>query len=298
MVTPSAPGPAAATGSEAAGAPEAIYSLGPEGTFSDQAARRLRQALAPAEVPIRYTHTIPEVLSSAEAGAEAWGVLPIENSVAGIVGQAQDGLVTHQVTIFREVNVRVRYSLLAAAPLERVETYLAHPQAFDQCSEYLAAHLPAAEVSFTRSNMASGLAFLEAAEAGRAAAAIVPVDFGREHRRWRVAEDIQTFQNNTTRFLAVRRRREPEAFDFGRAKTSVCIQPHEDRPGLLYEILSVFDRHRINLCRLESRPAKVLPWAYVFFIDFTNNAHSAQCLADLRQTPNTITVLGSYDALE
>ena len=287
--------------------PRVIFALGPEGTFSDQAARRAREGLGGEDpgrdgVPIQYTHTIPEVLVSVEADPEAWGVIPIENSVAGTVGQAQDGLLGHHVTIIREFALRVRYSLMASAPLPRVKRVLAHPQALDQCAEYLAKHLPQAEGEFTRSNMDSGERFLELA--GREpVAALVPIEFGEAHPEHCAARDVQTYQNNMTRFLVVRRAREPERHDFRRRKTTICIAPraeegHEDRPGLLHELLSIFYKYRINLARLESRPSKTRPWAYVFFIDFTNNPHSEQCLAELRQTSATVTVLGSYDALE
>jgi prephenate dehydratase len=282
-----------------------IYALGPEGTFSDQAARRVRDLMSGGGVPIRYAHTIPEVLHLVEGDAEGWGVIPIENSVAGIVGQAQDGLVTHCVTILRELALRVRYALVAGAPLPEVQVVYAHPQAVDQCSEYLAAHLPQAEVEFSRSNMDSSVRFQEGLTRQPAApvAAIVPIEFGQANPRWLVASDIQTYQNNLTRFLVVRRAREPESYDFTRRKTTVCIAPraeegHEDRPGLLFELLSIFYKHKINLARLESRPSKSRPWAYVFFIDFTNNPESETCLAELRQTSATVTVLGSYDALE
>ena len=283
-------------------APAILFALGPEGTFSDQAARRVRDGLAGGAVPIHYTHTIPEVLVSVEAHPEAWGVIPIENSVAGTVGQAQDGLLGHRVTIMRDLAVPVRYALVASVPVREARTVLAHPQAFDQCAEYLAQHLPQAEGQFTRSNMESGRIFLELA--GREpVAALVPVEFGAAHPRHVIATDVQTYQNNQTRFLVVRRAREPETYDFRRRKTTVCIAPnaeegHEDRPGLLHELLSIFYQYRINLARLESRPSKTRPWAYVFFIDFTNNPHSEQCLAELRQTSATVTVLGSYDALE
>ncbi len=87
-------------------------------------------------------------------------------------------------------------------------------------------------------------------------------------------------------------------YDFSRNKTSLLVEPHADRPGLLHELLSIFHRHELNLCRLESRPDKATPWAYVFYIDFNNNPNSAACLKELQATPNRITVLGSYDLLE
>ena len=174
--------------------------------------------------------------------------------------------------------------------------YFAHPQAFDQCSEYLAANLPQGEVEFSNSNTESGKRLLEGGE--RPVAAIVPIDFGAEHPKLVVAEDIQNYPNNTTRFLVVRRATAGEAFDYSCNKTSLLVEPNEDRPGLLHELLSIFHRHELNLCRLESRPAKTTPWAYVFYIDFNNNPNSATCVEELGATPNRITVLGSYDLLE
>ena len=301
-----------ASGTGAPGTPaqaRQIYALGPEGTFSDQAAHRVRDLMGAAlggdGLPIRYAHTIPEVLRLVESDPDGWGVIPIENSVAGTIGQAQDGLVMHRVTIVRELALRVRHALLASVPLPDVRVVYAHPQAVDQCSEYLAAHLPQAEVEFTRSNMDSSVRFQQGAgqQPPRAVAAIVPMESGQAQPKWLAASDIQTHQNNLTRFLVVRRAREPESYDFTRRKTTVCIAPrddenHEDRPGLLFELLSIFYKHKINLARLESRPSKSRPWAYVFFLDFTNNPDSEICLAELRRATATVTVLGSYDPLE
>ena len=277
--------------------PSCLYTLGPEGTFSDQAAQRLRAALDVPPVPIRYTRTIADVMVRTEADPAALGVLPIENSVAGTVTQTQDNLVRHHLAVLWELNVRVRFSLLSNAPLDKVEAFLAHPQAFDQCAEFLARQLPNGQVRFANSNVAAGVEFLEGKD-GPPLAAIVPLDFGSATRGYLAATDIQDFKTNTTRFLATRLGREGDTPDFSRHKTSVFVEPIADRPGLLYDLLSVFNRHGINLCRLESRPAKVTQWVYVFFVDFINNARSADCLRDLQATDNHITVLGSYDTLE
>lgn len=276
--------------------PSCIHALGPEGTFSDQAAQRLCAHLGGAEVSINYTRTIPEVLARTEAEGRSLGVVPIENSVAGTVTQAQDFIVHHRLTVVAEINIHVRYSLLAAGALDKVEVYFAHPQAFDQCSEYLAANLPQGQVEFSNSNTESGRRMLEEKE--RPVAAIVPITFGAEHSELVVAEDIQNYPNNTTRFLVIRRARANEEHDFSRSKTSLLVEPNEDRPGLLHELLNIFNRHELNLCRLESRPDKATPWAYVFYIDFNNNPGSATCVKELQATPNRITVLGSYDLLE
>jgi prephenate dehydratase len=57
----------------------------------------------------------------------------------------------------------------------------------------------------------------------------------------------------------------------------------------------VFNLFQINLCRLESRPAKDTPWAYVFYVDFYNSADTEACLDVLRVSNFRYKVLGSYD---
>ena len=286
-----------------------LYTLGPAGTFSDRAAQRVAAHLAAggtggsagtgsgAAPTIEYTRTIPEVLARTEADAEALGVFPIENSDTGTVLFAQDALVRHKVTLEWELNLRVRFALLANAPPAQATRLLSQPVAYEQCSFYLAEHLPGAQVAFTTSNIESGRQFL-AERDGPPCAAIVPVEFAAEHPALRLAADIQNYPNNTTRFLVARAAPGPVDYDFTRFKTSILIEPEEDRPGLLYDLLSVFKRHGLNLCRLESRPAKVRPWTYVFFLDFNNNVHSAEALAELQRGDRKIAVLGSYDRIE
>ena len=281
--------------------PPRLFTLGPEGTFSHKATQRLKthlRLLSPEASPeIVYTRTIPEVLARTEADPHAMGVFPIENSDTGTVVFAQDSLVRHKVTILLEINLRVRFSLLAKVPLAEVRGVQAQPVAYDQCSFYLAEHLPDAEVTFTTSNTQSGRELLAAPE-GAAMAAIVPFEFAEEHPGLLAAVDIQNYEHNITRFLVVRSGREGEAFDFERHKTSLLIEPEEDRPGLLYDLLKVFNNHHLNLVRLESRPARIRPWTYVFFMDFHNNGRTADCLEELRSDKRRIRVLGSYDTLE
>jgi chorismate mutase / prephenate dehydratase len=277
--------------------PARVCTLGPAGTYSDAAARKLLAHLKQPDVPIEYTRTIPEALERAEADATAWAVTPIENSDVGTVVQAQDALVRHALTAIWEVSLRIRFSALSRAPAEQVLTLHAHPVAFEQCSSFVTARLPKAKVTFADSNAAAGLRFLESAPM-EPVAAIVPMEFGAVHAAHLLQADVQNFANNTTRFLAVRRRAEPERFDFTRRKTALYIEPKEDRPGLLYGLLSVFNTYDLNLSRLESRPDRVAPWQYVFFIDVTNAVGTAQCLDDLRRTGHRITVLGSFDTVE
>ncbi len=269
-----------------------IYTLGPQGTFSDEAARLAFSS----DLPIHYTRTFQEAVLNVSQQPGSVGVVPVENSVAGTIAPVQDALVSDQLRVIGEVIVPVRYALLLQGAPDEAQTCYAHPQAYEQTSQFLAQHLPHARCVFSDSNVDSGVRFLDAvADPDFRGAAVVPTSFADKYPDRIFQEDIQDYSNNTTRFLVVRRMEGEESFDFTRRKTSIFVELHEDRSGLLYELLSIFQQYGINLCRLESRPSKTIPWAYVFYVDFYNTTGVTACLESLIQSQFRIRVLGSYD---
>ena len=272
-----------------------IFTLGPEGTFSDEAAQKIRGD----GVIVTYTGTFAEALFRVTEDPDSVAVVPIENSAAGTVAQVQDSLVSNKLVILGEINLLIEYSLLANVALEDVKLCFAHPQALEQSSKFLSKNLTEPQNQLTRSNVDSGIQFLQAIKSDNGAlAAIVPASFADSYPEWKVASGIQDYHNNTTRFLVVRPRQENEEHDFSRKKTSLYVEFQEDRSGLLYELLSVFNLFQINLCRLESRPAKDTPWAYVFYVDLYNTEHTEACLDVMRVTKFNYKVLGSYDLID
>ena len=272
-----------------------IITLGPKGTFSDEAA----QKISGEGVIVSYTGTFAEALFRVTEDPNSVAVVPIENSVAGTVAQVQDSLVNNKLVILGEINLLIEYSLLANVAPENVKLCYAHPQALEQSSKFLSKNLAASQNQLTRSNVDSGIQFLEAIKSDKKAlAAIVPASFADSYPEWKVASGIQDYHNNTTRFLIVRPRRDNEEHDFLRKKTSLYVEFQEDRSGLLYELLSVFNLFQINLCRLESRPAKDTPWAYVFYVDFYNTEHTKACLDAMQVTKFNFKVIGSYDLVD
>jgi prephenate dehydratase len=276
-----------------------IFALGPEGTFSDVAARRVRQHLvneggAPT-IEIVYTRTIPEALERASGDPSSRAVAPIENSETGMVVATQDHLARCGLRIERELSVRVRYHLVADAPLEKVTRLFVHPVAQEQCDVFIARCLPHAETAATRSNADSALCWAAAQPAERSAA-IVPLDYAPARTATVDVPDVQNDAQNTTRFVVVRCEEDWKE-DFSRKKTSLLIEPDADRPGLLFEILSVFKKYDINLCRIESRPARTRPWAYVFYLDITNNEKSATAVSELLGGKWNVVMLGTFDAM-
>ncbi len=272
-----------------------VITLGPEGTFSDQAAALV--ALGKRE--IRYTSTLPQVALAVVQDPLALGVIPVENSSSGIVGPAQDSLVENPVVILAEIQILVTYGLLSQVPLEEVESFYCHQVAFDQIMTFTAKHLPQAKVIFSDSNMDSAERFAQL-PLGSKTAAVVPKLLAAQDPRFAPylkAEGLEDYQNNCTRFLVFKKRPEEYQPDFSRKKTSLLIEMHEDRHSLLFEILREFHVFGINLCRLESRPSKVHAWQYRFFIDFYNSPKTQFCLDQFREAKISFQLLGSYDSL-
>ena len=269
-----------------------IYTLGPQGTFSDEATQKLRIIGA----NVNYTSTFVEALFKVTEDSDSVAVVPVENSVAGTVSQVQDSLVRNDLVILAEINLLIEYDLLANSELDQIESCFAHPQALEQSIGFISKNMPRAQSKLTRSNVDSGIQFLESVESENfPVAAIVPVSFAKKNSQWKKVSGIQDYPNNTTRFLVVRSRQRNEKLDYSRKKTSLLVEFQNDRSGMLYHLLSVFNLFQINLCRLESRPAKDTPWAYVFYVDFYNSDETAACIDVLRVSNFRYKVLGSYD---
>src|SRR5262249_53556374 len=144
--------------------PITVAYLGPQGTFSEMALGKQFGA----GVEARPCVSIDEVFRSAETGASAYAVVPVENSTDGAIGRTLDLLLATPLKICAEVVLRVQQNLMAKkAALKSIKKVYSHPQSLAQCQGWLAQHLPRAERIAAASN-AEG-ARLAAKEAGAAA---------------------------------------------------------------------------------------------------------------------------------
>jgi prephenate dehydratase len=233
-----------------------IAVLGPEGTFSHELAISL---FGKGEVIL--FPTIRRIFDEVEKGG-CDGLVPIENSEAGGVWPTLDSLQTHRVYITGETYMEVHHHLAAFGGLGDLTLIFAHPQTHEQCSEFLDGL--GLEVVHTSSNAASARAMREREHAGAVVSALTARIYGTPILR----HDIQNSSGNTTRFVLISSRPPAES---NPAKCSILIDPREDRPGLLHDLLAVFARRGINLTRIESRPSKRGMGSYIFFIDFATS---------------------------
>jgi len=272
-----------------------ILTLGPKGTFSNQAATLVGGAKI---ADIQYTTTIPQIANEVQNSNTILGVMPIENAISGMVGQAQDALLESDVVIINELLLDIRFSMVSQVPLKDVRQFFSHTEAFNQTMIFTSKYMPEASVVFSNSNIHSGELFLERPD--EPVAAIIPKVLAENDARFTekaVAENIQDYENNMTRFVVIIKKPDDYKLDFTKNKSSLCIEFREDRHSLLFELLREFHVFGINLCRLESRPMKNTPWNYRFFIDLLNNHRVDACMKELRNQNIGFKMFGSFNSI-
>ncbi|MCM5703181.1 prephenate dehydratase [Larsenimonas salina] len=268
--------------------PVRVAYLGPEGTFTEQAALKHFGGSA---VPVP-TNAIDEVFREVEAGATHYGVVPVENSSEGIVSHTLDSfMASPSLKINGEVVLRIHHHLLVSERTRRdqISRIYSHSQSLAQCRKWLDAHYPHAERVAVSSN----------AEAARLvksewhSAAIAGDMAAKRYELERVAEKIEDQPDNSTRFLIIGTHDVPPSGD---DKTSI-VAAMRNQPGALHDLLEPFHRHGIDMTRLESRPSHNGAWSYVFFIDFKGHGDDERvkaALAEASERTADLKVLGSY----
>lgn len=263
--------------------------LGPEGTFSQQAAHDYDATAR----HIPYSN-IPSVMQAAEAGEVQEAVVPIENSLEGPVTTTTDLLIHHSpLVIKRELVVPVHHCLVIRPGIRAsdAEVVYSHPQALAQCRDYLRCHLPTAEPVASLSTASSVTDML----ASQVPAAAISSRAAAEGRGAVVAEaNIEDSANNRTRFLVLARR---DGTRTGSDKTSICFDYDRDGPGTLHGTLGALAARRINMVKIESRPDKRSLGRYVFLVDMEGHRTDpaiADALEEMRASASMFKILGSY----
>ena len=266
--------------------PTRVAYLGPEGTFTHQAA--LRHFGHSIEAAPR--DGIDEIFREVASGQAEYGVAPIENSSDGAVAHTLDLFIGSPLKIAGEIELPVHHHLLAAQPeLGAVRRVRAHLQAFAQCRRWLDRALPEAPRVSDSSNAAAARYAAEHPDT----AAIAPRAAAEQYGLQVLAANIEDQPDNRTRFLVIGRHDQAPSGD---DKTSVLASA-ANRPGALAALLQPLAAAGIDLTRVESRPQPGTDWGYVFFLDLRGHAREepvAAALARLREAAALYQVLGSY----
>jgi prephenate dehydratase len=264
---------------------------GERGAFSEMAVHAYYGHLVVNPVPCP---SFRDVFEAVLQGTVDYGMLPMENSLAGSVHENYDLLLGYPgIKIFGEEKIRIEHNLigLPEAVLADIRQVYSHPQGLAQCSAFLD-NLPHVQrIPFY--DTAGSVAYI-AGQNDRQLAAIASREAARVHGMKILQAGVETNARNYTRFFVLCRHdhADPENIDKGSIVFSV-----QDKPGTLFACLKILAERGINMTKLESRPIHGKPWEYMFYADFILPAKMADftsAIAELENHAVGVRVLGLY----
>lgn len=233
-----------------------IAYLGPAGSFSEEAA--LLYATNDLE---RVPHSsLPDIFDSLRSKKMQYAVVPVENAIEGSVRPTLSGLLDVHARVIGEIAVPVIHCLVSAATsLKSIRMVTSHPQALAQCTPWLRQHVPHAKLIPATSTSDAAVQ----AAGTRGVAAVASMRAAYLNKLNLLGVDIASAANNSTRFFVLTTGRERAKQADASSFYSVII----DKPGSLVSLLMVFQKYKLNMIRIESRPLPHNVWQYGFFID-------------------------------
>lgn len=273
---------------------EILY-LGPEGTYCEIAKNQFVSLIPSSDLKQTTFSTVKSIIEYVDKNEHAAGIIPIENSIEGIVRETMDNLLNvkdENLKITAETVIPVNHCLVSKAKdIKKIKKIISHPQALAQCQ------------NFVSKTFGTDIEQIEKASTGRAAQELSTLDESyaaiankRTAELFKLnilAKNINDELDNKTRFVLISRSTTTAT---GEDKTSIAFVT-KNQPGALVKVLNVFDSLNINLLYIDSRPSKKNLGEYVFFVDFEGhiNDEPARKVLDLiKLNTNYIKLLGSY----
>jgi len=267
--------------------PIKIAYLGPAATFTHLA------SLEKFGSSVNYIDctTIGDVFREVEKGRADYGVVPIENSIEGMVSHTLDMFIDSDLKICSEILLNISHNIMSKArKISNVKKIYSNPQVFGQCRNWIEKNIPRAELIEVSSTTRAA----ELVSKQKNSAAIGSLLAAEKYKLKILAKGIEDSKHNVTRFLIVGKtiKVAPTRKD----KTSVLFSVR-DKVGALHDILSPFKKYSINLTKIESRPSKLRAWEYYFFVDMEGhyqNETLKKALNRLKKECTYFKILGSY----
>jgi chorismate mutase/prephenate dehydratase len=260
---------------------------GIEGSYSQLAASKLFSLPS-----IMYFNQFEHVFQAVQRGLCQYGILPIENSTSGSVPQVYDLMKEYDFHIVKGARLKIQHHLFGkpGSYLENIQEIWSHPQALDQCSDFLK-KLPHAKVKVCEN---TALAAKMVAESGEERmAAIASSHCGVLYGLDPLKKSVENHSNNYTRFICISK--SLEIYGDGDKISLMLSVPHE--PGALFDLLSKFAALGINVSKIESRPIPGTDFEFMFYFDLEAALWEEpviHLMGDMEQTLENFQFLGWY----
>ena len=243
-----------------AGAALKVAFQGERGAYSEMALRGYFGEEAEA-VPQK---SFAEVFKAVLGGSCDFGIVPVENSLAGSIHENYDLLLQNpDVQIVGETKIRIIHSLIGVpdAEIGDLRKVFSHPQGLAQCASFLDEHPRIERVPFY--DTAGSVAFV-AREGRKEYGAIANEEAARIYGVKVLKIGIETNPRNYTRFVILSREERKSGAVPNKAS---LVFSTPDNPGSLFKCMKVLAEKSLNMKKIESRPILGKPWEYMFYVD-------------------------------
>lgn len=266
--------------------PEKVAYLGPEGSFSHQAAESRFGAMGD-YIPL---NSIKGVFDSVETERVRFGVVPIENNQEGSVNETIEQLCLRQVNIVAEAPMSIHFTLASnEEKVGNITRIYSKEIAFRQCKHFLNDYF-GANASLIPVSSTSKAAQKASEEPGTAA--LCSSVAAKRFNLPLLFQNVEDSPNNRTRFLIISREFVNQQSELD--KTTILAKI-SDEPGALADFLQEFRAQKINLCKIDSRPAKIDDmFKYWFLIEFEGHFSQPNVQHILTKYQENVSLLGSY----
>ena len=270
--------------------------LGPRGSYSDFAKNKFIDAfdLNCVSTNLKSISGIIKALKD-ENNEDMVAVIPIENSIEGIVRETLDNLSSLKKEGFKilaETTLNVEHALIGFCDKKsEIKVVRSHPQALAQCKRYLQANF--ADSLIEEATLSTSAAIRSLSKEQPSIAAIGSVECARMYDIPVVEEKINDEENNQTRFIFLGKFLAPQT---GNDKTSITFST-ENKAGALSKILTILEENNINMSYIDSRPSKKELGEYVFYIDFEghiNDEKVQKAFEEIKPLVKMFYIIGSY----
>jgi len=267
--------------------PELVSYLGPEGSFTHQAAESRFGAMS----EYLALDSIRSVFESIDTGRARFGVVPLENNQEGVVSETIDLLGSMELHITAEVPLPIHFAFATKCEnLQQVKRIYSKDIGFKQCKKFLNESFNGSKVEYIPVNSTSKAAKIALEE--DSSAAMCSHIAARMHRVPILFDNIEDSTDNFTRFLIISKDIKNQKSDHD--KTSLLAKT-TDKPGSLMMLLQDFYNAGINMSKLESRPAKEgKTFKYYFYIDIDGHIDDPYISKVFEKHRKDIKWLGSY----
>lgn len=270
--------------------------LGPKGSYSDFAKDRFINAfnLDCVTTNIKSISGVIRALKD-ENSEDIVAVIPIENSIEGIVRETLDNLSSLKkegIKILAETTLDVKHALIGFAKNKsEIKVVRSHPQALAQCKQYL--NINFSDSLIEEATLSTSAAIKSLSKKEPSIAAIGSVECAKLYKMPIIEENINDEINNQTRFIILGKFLSPQT---GNDKTSITFST-ENKAGALSKVLAILDRYSLNMSYIDSRPSKKELGEYIFYIDFSGHILDekvSNAITEIKQISKMLYIIGSY----